>query len=199
MVCPDSDDLLSGGFAPAQPQADRRRLFLDGVPAFTYPGFTYVNTLGVVTPTPPCCAVDTSYYGNDADNKYNALQVKAEKRISGGLQFLAHYTFSHAYAYDSTYYSVNKKLAWGPNPYNRNQVFVANTIYELPFGRGKKYMSGASRIQDLAIGGWQITNTLTYGTGLPFTPSIGECGTITDAGPCRPNKIGSQSLSHRCY
>ena len=32
-----------------------------------------------------------------------------------------------------------------------------------------------------------MTNTLTYGTGLPFTPSIGECGTIEDAGPCRPN------------
>jgi hypothetical protein len=195
VVCPTPTTCKLGGFTPAQTQADRRRLFLDGVPAFTYPGFTYVNTLGVVTPTPPCCAVDTSYYGNDADNKYNALQVKAEKRISGGLQFLAHYTFSHAYAYDSTYYSVNKKLAWGPNPYNRNQVFVANTIYELPFGRGKKYMSDAGRAKDLVIGGWQITNTLTYGTGLPFTPSIGECGTITDAGPCRPNKIGSQSLS----
>jgi hypothetical protein len=153
-----------------------------------------VNAAGVVTPTPPCCAVDTSYYGNDADNKYNALQVKAEKRMSFGLEFLAHYTFSHAYAYDSTYYSVDKKVAWGPNPFNRNQVFVANTIYELPFGRGKKYMSGASRLQDLAIGGWQITNTLTYGTGLPFTPSIGECGTIEDAGPCRPNVAAGHEI-----
>ena len=53
---------------------------------------------------------DTTYYGNDADNKYNALQVKAEKRVSNGLQFLAHYTFSHAYAYDNNYYSVNKTL-----------------------------------------------------------------------------------------
>ena len=195
VVCPTPTTCSLAGFVPAQSQADRRRYFLDGVPAFTYPGFTYVNTAGVVTPTPPCCAVDTSYFGNDADNKYNALQVKAEKRMGYGLEFLAHYTFSHAYAYDSTYYSVDKKLAWGPNPFNRNQVFVANTIYELPFGRGKKYMSGASRLQDLAIGGWQITNTLTYGTGLPFTPSIGECGTITDAGPCRPNVIGSQKLS----
>ncbi len=110
------------------------------------------------------------------------------------LQFLAHYTFSHAYAYDSTYYSVDKKVAWGPNQYNRNQVFVANTIYELPFGRGKKFMSGASRLQDLVIGGWQITNTLTYGTGLPLTPSIGECGTIEDAGPCRPNVARAMRL-----
>ena len=145
VVCPTPTTCALGGFNPFQSQTDRTRFFRNGVPAFTYPGFTYVNAFGVVTPTPPCCAGGTTYYGNDADNKYNALQVKAEKRVSAGLQFLAHYTFSHAYAYDSTYYSVDKKLAWGPNPYNRNQVFVANTIYELPFGRGKKYMSSAGR------------------------------------------------------
>jgi hypothetical protein len=138
--------------------------------------------------------VDTTYYGNDADNKYNALQIKAEKRISYGLQFIAHYTFSHAYQYDNNYFSVNKAFAWGPNGFNRNQEFVANTIYELPIGRGKKYMSSAGRITDLAIGGWQISNTLTYGTGLPFTPSLQNCGQVSDAGPCRPNIIAGQRL-----
>ena len=176
------------GFAPAQPSSDRRRFFLNGVPAFTYPGFTFTDAFGVVHPTPACCAGDTSYYGNDADNKYNALQIKAEKRVSSGLQFIAHYTFSHAYTYDNNYYSVNRKLAWGSNPYNRNQVFVANTIYELPVGKGKRFMSDSGRVMDLVLGGWQVTNTLTYGTGLPFTPSIGECGTISDAGPCRPKQ-----------
>jgi Carboxypeptidase regulatory-like domain/TonB dependent receptor len=200
VVCPTPTTCALAGFKAAQPSANRRRFFLNGVPAFTYPGFTYNVTnpiTGAVTtlPTPPCCAVDTSYYGNDADNKYDALQIKAEKRISAGLQFLAHYTFSHAYAYDSSYYSVNKKFAWGPNPFNRNNVFVANTIYELPIGRGKKYLGSVGRAADLAVGGWQITNTLTWGSGLPFTPSIGECGTISDAGPCRPNVVGSGKLS----
>ena len=137
------------------------------MPAFTYPGFTFTDAQGVVHPTPACCPGDTNYYGNDADNKYNALQIKAEKRVSAGLQFLAHYTFSHAYAYDSSYYSVNKKFSWGPNQNNRNQVFVANVIYELPVGKGKKFMGDAGRIADLAFGGWQVTNTTTYGTGLP--------------------------------
>jgi outer membrane receptor protein involved in Fe transport len=176
-------------FVASVPQSNRRKYFLNGVPAFTYPGFT--------TPTGApltCCAVDTGYFGNDADNKYNALQIKAEKRTSYGLQFLAHYTFSHAYAYDSTYFDVNKSVAWGPNPYNRNQVFVANTIYELPVGRGKKFMSDSGRVMDFLIGGWQVTNTLTYGTGLPFTPSLQNCGQISDAGPCRPNK-GSGTLA----
>jgi Carboxypeptidase regulatory-like domain len=170
-------------FKPSVPQSNRRKYFLNGVPAFTYPGFTTPSGAPL-----SCCAVDTGYFGNDADNKYNALQVKAEKRTSYGFQFLAHYTFSHAYAYDSTYFDVNKAIAWGPNPYNRNNVFVINAIYELPVGRGKHFLSDANRAVDLVVGGWQITNTTTYGTGLPFTPSLQNCGQISDAGPCRPNK-----------
>jgi hypothetical protein len=139
--------------------------------------------------------VDTGYFGNDADNKYNALQVKAEKRTSYGLQFLAHYTFSHAFAYDSTYFDVNKAVAWGPNPYNRNSVFVANTIYELPVGRGKTFMSNSGRALNYLVGGWEVTNTLTWGSGLPFTPTLQNCGQVSDAGPCRPNKVGTSRLA----
>src|SRR5258708_2819370 len=165
VVCAGATCSLAG-FKPAQSPANRRRLFLNGVPAFTYPGFTDPAT-GL--PPPPSCALNTSYYGNDADNKYDALQIKAEKRVSHGLQFLAHYTFSHAYQYDNNYFSVNKKFAWGPNGFNRNQVFVLNAIYELPVGKGKRFMGNAGRAADLLLGGWQITNTTTYGTGLPFT------------------------------
>jgi len=175
-------------FQPFQSQAARRPLFPNGVPAFTYPGFTFTDATGV-HPTPPCCAVDTNYYGNDADNKYNALQIKAEKRVSSGLQFLAHYTYSRAYAYDNNYFPIDKKIAWGPNQNNRNQVFVTNAIYELPVGKGKKFMSDAGRAADLAFGGWQVTNTLTWGSGLPWTPSLQNCGQISDAGPCRPNIV----------
>jgi hypothetical protein len=181
-------------FKPFALQANRRRYFLNGVPSFNYPGFTFTDAQGNVHPTPPCCAVDTSYYGNDADNKYNALQVKLEKRVSSGLQFLAHYTFSHAYQYDNNYFSVDKQFAWGPNGFNRNQVFVLNAIYELPVGRGKRFFSDAGRVMDLLVGGWQITNTTTYGTGLPFTPGLANCGQISDAGPCRPDRVPGQQL-----
>jgi hypothetical protein len=183
------------GFVPSVPQSNRRKYFLNGVPAFTYPGSTFTDAQGNVHPTPACCAVDTGYFGNDADNKYDALQIKAEKRTSYGLQFLAHYTFSHAYAYDSNYFDVNKAVAWGPNPDNRKNVFVANTIYELPVGKGKRFMSDSGRAMDLVIGGWQVSNTLTWGSGLPWTPSLQNCGQISDAGPCRPNTVGNQALA----
>ncbi len=65
---------------------------------------------------------------------------------------------------------------------------MTDTVYELPIGRGKKFFSGASRAADLLVGGWQVSNTLNYSGGLPWTPSIAECGQISDTGPCRPNK-----------
>jgi len=169
-------------FKPFVSQAFRRRLFLNGVPAFTYPNF----------PGLTCCSDSPGdYFGNDADNKYNAVQVKVDKRVSKGLQFLAHYTYSKAYFYDAGYFSVDKKFAWGPDDFNRNHVFVINTVYELPIGKGKTFMGGAGRATDLLVGGWQLTNTLNYSGGLPWTPSLGECGQISDAGPCRPNATGT--------
>jgi outer membrane receptor protein involved in Fe transport len=172
-------------FTPATSANERRAYFLNGSYAFNYniPGYT------------PCCAGGVgNYFGNDANNNYNALQIKAEKRTSYGLQFLAHYTFSRAYAYDSNYYSVDKAFAYGPNPDNRNSEFVANTIYELPFGRGKHFMSDSGRAMDLLIGGWQVSNTLTWGGGLPWTPSVQECSEVTDVDICRPNMVPGEKL-----
>jgi hypothetical protein len=89
---------------------------------------------------------------------------------------------------------VNRSVAYGPNPFNRKSVFVGNVIYELPVGRGKHFLSDAGRVLDYAVGGWQITNTTTWGSGLPFTPSLQNCGQISDAGPCRPNIVPGQRL-----
>ena len=134
-----------------------------------------------------------NYYGNDAGSTYHAFEAKLEKRFASGLQFLTHYTFSHAYGYDSNYYAVDHKIAWGPVDFNRDQVFVFNTVYELPFGRGKKFMGNSGKAADYIVGGWQISNTTNWSSGLPWTPSFAECGAEEDVGVCRPNK-GSGSF-----
>jgi hypothetical protein len=177
-------------FRPSIPQANRRRLFLNGVPAFTYTG----QFAGLT-----CCSEDVgNYFGNDASNHYNALQVKVEKRFSHGLQLLSHYTFSHAYNFDSNYYSVNPKIAYGPDDYNRNHVWVNNLVYELPVGKGKKFFTDAGRWKNYLVGGWQVSSTTNWSGGLPFTPTLGECGNISDVhisdDDCRPNLLPGQSL-----
>ncbi|HEX3103493.1 MAG TPA: TonB-dependent receptor [Terriglobales bacterium] len=161
-----------------------------------YAGFTPFSPQNNRRPLFPTIPFDLgNYYGNDAASTYNALEVKVEKRFAQGLQFLTHYTYSHAYNYTDSYYAGSHSIAWGPVDFNRNQVWVLNTVYELPFGKGKTYMGNSSRALDYAIGGWQISNTTNWSSGLPWTPSFGECGNEQDIGQCRPNKSGSGSFS----
>ena len=176
---------------------------------FTYTGYsdpTNVAIPGVTSIVPgvlQCCSTDQgNYLGNDASSIYNALQVKVDRRFSHGLQFLTHYTFAHANKYDSNYYADSHPIAYGPDDQVRNHVWVTELVYELPFGKGKSFVGNAGRAEDLIVGGWQITGTTNWSSGLPWTPSFNECGPEEDVGVCRPNKgsgsfpIGVGSLKH---
>jgi hypothetical protein len=143
----------------------------------------------------PQFPIDLAWFGNDASSNYNAVQIKVEKRFGHGLQFLAHYTYAHANDFNDSYYSVSPRVAYGPDPFNRRSVFVINAVYLLPIGRGQRFLGDASRALDLVVGGWQLSQTLNWSSGLPWTPSMGECGLITDAGPCRANFLSGQSTN----
>jgi len=162
------------------------------------PFFNHFNINGVV-----CCSAGImgNYFGNDASANYNALQVRLDKRFSQGLQFMTHFTWSKAFNYsvDGTtsisgpLYATAPRTAYGPDDMNRDKVWIMNTTYELPFGKGKRFAGNGSRAMDLAIGGWQLTNTMNWSSGLHWTPSLGECGLVVDVGPCIPDKVGSFS------
>ena len=55
------------------------------------------------------------------------------------------------------------------------------------------FAANANHAEDLVIGGWQISGTTTWGSGLPWTPSFDDCGLEEDVNVCRPNK-GSGSF-----
>jgi len=131
------------------------------------------------------------YFGNDADNHYNSLQASVEKRFSQGLSFQGSYTFQHSTNYDGSYYNIDRKVAYGPNDDYRNHLIIFTQVYDLPFGKGKKWVSDAGRAEDLLIGGWSINSATTIGSGLPFTPGLSDCGPEIDSGPCRAELVGS--------
>ena len=131
------------------------------------------------------------YFGNDADNHYNSLQATIEKRFASGLSFNANYTFQHSTNYDSNYYNIDRKIAYGPNDDYRNHMFILTQVYDLPFGKGKKWASNMGRAGDLLVGGWSINSATVIGSGLPFTPSLNNCGPEIDVGPCRADIVGS--------
>ncbi|MGE5205141.1 MAG: TonB-dependent receptor domain-containing protein [Chlamydiota bacterium] len=172
--------------------AEQRRPFFN---AFSYPGVIDPNT----GTTMVCCGagIMSNFFGNDASSNYNALQVRVDKRFSKGLQFQSTYTYSHAnnFSVDGGFpYAAlaDRHFSYGPDDFNRQNVWINNIVYELPFGRGKTFLGGAGRALDLVVGGWQLTTTMNWSSGLPWTPTVGECGFINDTGdPCMPNVSGS--------
>lgn len=138
---------------------------------------------------------DLRYHANDASNNYHSLQVKVDKRLSQGYNFLAHYTWSRSLNFDSDYYPIDPRLNYGLADFDRQHYFVLTNLWELPFGRGQKFLGDASRLVDLIIGGWQINSNTTWASGLPFSPGMAGCGALRDTGPCRPHQVGDPDVS----
>jgi len=84
---------------------------------------------------------------------------------------------------------------WGRQDFNRDNVLILTSLYELPVGKGKHFMGNISRAADMLLGGWQWNATMIVGSGLPFSPSYSECNSDRDTGPCRPSLNGGFQMS----
>jgi hypothetical protein len=132
---------------------------------------------------------DVNLFCDCADNHYDAIQLKVDKRFSGGYSLLAHYTFQHQVQEDGGYFIFDPSLNRGTAGWSRDHTFVVSQVYELPFGKGKKYLNNLSRAGDYLLGGWQFNSNTTIQSGLPFDNCF-DTGGISDTGTCRPNVNG---------
>jgi hypothetical protein len=135
------------------------------------------------------------YFADDSTVKFHSLQVRGEKRYSNGLLFQGNFTWASAFDFSNTYFLWNHDIDYGREDGVRRFVFNFNHVYELPFGKGKHFLNAASKPMDLLVGGWQLSGIWLYQSGIPFTPSYVDCGRDEDTGPCRPNLVGSGSVS----
>lgn len=112
---------------------------------------------------------------------YNSLQIQYERRMTKGWQFLGAFTWSKAIddacgAIDTcqpqlyTNYKIERGLSNQDQPYR----FVLSSLYELPFGKGKRWGGDASRWLDYLIGGWQMNGIYTLQAGQPFSVTTGS-------------------------
>ena len=138
------------------------------------------QALGVGFGHPFGWSQDLRYNANEATSSYNALQVRLDKRFSGGLQFLSHFTWSKALTHESYYFFIDPRVGYGPSYYNRPKVFVFAGNYDLPFGKGKMFGANTSRWVDRLIGGFSLNGTFTWEDGLPWTPSYDNSGQDND-------------------
>jgi len=142
---------------------------------------------------------------------YNALQIKAETKSSKyGLYALVGYTYSRGY--DSGYSDGLstpigapdfplpnwRNLDWALSQINLNNSFTASVIYDLPFGKGKRYGSGWNGPTNALLGNWQVTTIQKITSGFPIfildsNPNSGasliNIGTASPAG--RANQIAN--------
>ncbi|MGH9855789.1 MAG: hypothetical protein ACREBD_38635, partial [Blastocatellia bacterium] len=102
---------------------------------------------------------------------------------------LMHYTWQKQVQEDGGYFFFDSGLNRGPAGWQRDHNFVFSQVYELPFGKGKKFLGGISRAADYLIGGWQFNSNTTIQSGLPYDNCF-DTGGISDTGACRPNVSG---------
>ena len=136
------------------------------------------------------------YFADDSSVKFNSLQVRGEKRFSNGLLINGNFTWASAFDFANDYFYWNHNIDYGREGGVRRFVFNLANVYELPIGKNKKFLSNVSRGLDYVVGGWQLSGIWLYESGAPFTPSYADCGKDEDTGPCRPNLVGSASVSN---
>ncbi len=142
-----------------------------------------------------------------ANSIYNGVNLRLEKRFSGGVQFLVTYTFqksmddsslgSNGYSFITSGGSVlgevqdpyNLRLERSVSQFNIPQIFQFSWVYQIPYGRGQKYGSSLNRVADFFIGGWQANGIYRWDDGLPITLGYNEPGgnAIPTFGNQRPN------------
>jgi outer membrane receptor protein involved in Fe transport len=126
-------------------------------------------------------------YSDDFNTHYNALQATLTKSFSHGLSVNANYAWQHAISWQTGYYTWSHFYTKGNDGFLRRQQLIAYGLYELPFGRNKKFFSHAGGVTNQIIGGWQLSPILNYSSGLPFTLTLGGCPNIPGSAPCYMN------------
>lgn len=182
----------------------------DGNPAPPEPGNTNANRRfkSIAIPGTPYTVslADVIRIQKDGYSDYDALQAKIEKRYSKGLTFSAAYSFSKTMALGENFSNgVQNPSDWDADravsSQDMTQHFVANVVYALPFGRGKKWGAHWNRWLNGAFGGWSAGPIVTVDTGLPLNltvngnPSNTGQGTVVGLND-RPNVVGNWHLAN---
>ncbi len=148
-----------------------------------------------------------------ARSNYEAGSIEVNKRLSKGLQFNSSYTLagdltngegSNPSGYTSQVggtvsdtYNIN--LDYGPVPYVRRQRWLSTFLYQLPFGRQGMLLTGANRLVDSIVGGWELAGVVLVQTGPYLTvvaPGVDPAGnnSVNVSGAGRADLVSGVSV-----
>jgi Carboxypeptidase regulatory-like domain len=121
-------------------------------------------------------------YSTIGTSDYHSAQFSIRKRFSQGLGFDFNYTYAHSLdtasgTESSTTLSSGASLILNPYDLNLNRgssdfdvrhLINANFIYQLPFGKDRKFFGGINKLANAFLGGWQLTGIYRWNTGFPI-------------------------------
>jgi hypothetical protein len=116
------------------------------------------------------------YKSDIGGSTYNALLLSLDRRLTNGLSFQTHFTWSHSINDGSVGGGESNgpenvnclRCDKGPSVYDIRRNFVANAVYELPFGTGKRFLN-QSGVLGKIVGGWSFSSIGLWHTGHPLT------------------------------
>jgi hypothetical protein len=144
--------------------------------------------------------------GNVAEARYNSLTAKLTRRLNNGFSALIGYTLSESKDNGSGIRTLNgdqlfpqnsncvadevsSGCEWGHSIFDTRHRVVSSILYELPFGRGKKWAQDG--VGNAILGGWQITNIMSLSSGFARNPQSGDRANLGH-GDQRPNTVAGQ-------
>ena len=141
---------------------------------------------------------------------YNAAQLTLRHRQSVGLEYQINYTFSKAMTNNPGFFGTsdvngasaywqdayNGHADYGPSGFDTRHNLSATGVYQLPFGRGRRFGSNMNWALDELAGGWKLTGDAILYSGLPVTIS-GPDTTHTDNKASRANQVAKLNITNR--
>jgi outer membrane receptor protein involved in Fe transport len=140
---------------------------------------------------------------------YNALQVQVHRRFTRGLTVMANYTLSKStddVSHDTRGAGTELVVPTDPHrpeldkarsDYDVRHVFRGSFIWDLPVGRGKRFLGRSSGLVDAVLGGWQLNGIVDASSGFPFGVYSGyQTFTFYDGGT-RVASVSANAVSNR--
>jgi hypothetical protein len=149
----------------------------------------------------------TAQMSSGSNANYNGLQVQFTRRMLNGLQFLAGYTFakniSNNEGEEGGYSDRGAPLGQNDNDQRNERGLTVNDVrhrftfsgmYELPFGKGRRWLANSNALVNGILGGWEFTALASFQTGFPITPQSGSDFGNVGSGNWRPDRVCNGNL-----
>ena len=151
--------------------------------------------------------IDSDFSG---DSHYHSLNTKLERHTSSLVATVV-YTWARSVDSKSAAAGIgasayngwqgllnnnNPELDRGRSDFDVDHRLVSSFVYNLPFGRGEKFVSGATGVKNAVVGGWQVNGIATFQRGFPITITAADAGGLNDSfGTNRADLVGDPNPS----